>query len=321
MKPKISVIIPAYNSGSFLAEAIESALSQTYRSIEIICIDDGSTDNTRDVALSFGSKVKYVYQDNRGVSAARNAGIRLSQGRFIAFLDSDDKWDSRKLEKQAALFSQNPKFGLVHSDVYYWGPGQDQKTMSQRERQVIDGDCYLRLFFSNPVITSTVLIRKECIDFVGPFDETLSVSEDWDLWIRISRYFRLAYISEPLVAYRLHEGSLTTNSIKMRQGDLFVVERTLKNDPALKFRLGPSRVRKMVFKLSFGVGYHYFSDNELHLARHYLKKAILNRPRSLVPITYYLATFMPSKTVAKIRALKTMVIQRAVVTRRGYQVE
>jgi glycosyltransferase involved in cell wall biosynthesis len=306
MKPLISVVIPAFNSGSFIGEAIESILSQRYSPIEIICVDDGSTDGTREIISEFGEKARYFYQENRGVSAARNSGISSSRGELIAFLDADDCWETDKLEKEYSIFEGNPKIGLVHTDVYHWLPAQDRRAVVEGTRNSVKGDDYVGLFFRNSIITSSVMVRRECLDCVGVFDENLKVSEDWDLWIRIARRFPLVHIPEPLVFYRVHPGSLTTNKGKMLEGDLLVTEKTLREDPNLTSRVGFSKVRKRLCELRFGMGYHYFDLGEFGLSKHYLRRAIFSNPLSVKSMTYYLAAMLPPEVILKMRRAKEM---------------
>jgi glycosyltransferase involved in cell wall biosynthesis len=323
MSDLISVIIPACNSGSFIGDAIESALMQTYRPIELVVVDDGSTDNTRSVVSIYSNKVRYVYQENRGVSAARNAGMALAKGEYIAFLDADDRWLPTKLEKQHGLFLKKPRLGLVHCAVYYWRPEHSQNNIRKVKMNVFEGNCYAKLCSGNGITTSSVVVRRKCIDLVGAFDETLSVSEDWDLWIRISRQFLLGYVAEPLALYRQHKGSLASNYIKMREGDLFVIEKALRNDPSLRFGIGRSRVLERLAKVRFGLGYQLFEVGEVGKARHHFRRAVLNNALRVRPMAYYFATMIPSEWSARLRLIKRMMGGRTAVqgTRKGNENE
>ena len=212
-RPIVSVIIPTYNRAHLIGKAINSVLSQTYQDFEIIVVDDGSTDNTREIIRSFKEKrVKYIkkYKKNRGISVARNIGIKVARGKYIALLDSDDEWLPEKLNKQIkVLQSESPEVGVVCS----WSYNIDEKGnyISKRCLPKKDGYIYEDLLSTNPISVPTMLIRKECFNRVGLFDDLLNAQEDWDMWIRIAKYYRFALIKIPLVKYRLHSNQLSKN--------------------------------------------------------------------------------------------------------------
>ena len=211
--PTVSVIIPTYNRANLVGKAIKSVLSQTYQDFEIIVIDDGSTDNTREVIRGFKDKrVKYIkeYKKNRGISVTRNIGIKMARGKYIALLDSDDEFLPERLRKQVQLLqNKSSEVGVVCS----WSYNIDEKGnyISKRCLPKKDGYIYEDLLSTNPISLPTVLIRKECFNRVGFFDDLLNAQEDWDMWIRIAKYYRFALIKIPLVKYRLHTNQLSRN--------------------------------------------------------------------------------------------------------------
>ena len=211
--PTVSVIIPTYNRVHLIGKAIKSVLNQTYQDFEIIVIDDGSTDNTGEIIRSFKDKrVKYIkkYKENKGISVARNIGIKMARGKYIALLDSDDEWLPEKLDKQVKILqSESPEVGVVCS----WSYNIDEKGnyISKRYLPKKDGYIYEDLLSTNPISVPTVLIRKECFNRVGLFDDLLNAQEDWDMWIRIAKYYRFALIKIPLVKYRLHSNQISRN--------------------------------------------------------------------------------------------------------------
>lgn len=210
--PTVSVIIPTYNRANLVGKAIKSVLSQTYQDFEIIVIDDGSTDNTEETVKSFNNfKIRYIcHSDNRGISAARNTGIRASLGKYIALLDSDDEWLPEKLDKQVdVLQNKSSEVGVVCS----WSYNIDEKGsyISKRCLPKKGGYIYEDLLSTNPISVPTVLIRKECFNRVGLFDDLLNTQQDWDMWIRISKYYRFVLIKIPLVKYRLHSNQISRN--------------------------------------------------------------------------------------------------------------
>jgi len=211
--PMLSVIIPTYNRAHLISRAIKSVLNQTYQDFEIIVIDDGSTDNTEEIVKDFTDfRIHYIYHKyNQGVSAARNTGIKASRGEYIALLDSDDEWLPEKLSKQIkVLQSESPEVGAVYSNLCYID--ENGKSTNKLLNPKKEGYIYEDLFAGNCVgPPSTLLIRKECFNRVGLFDNLLNAQEDWDMWIRIAKYYRFALIKIPLVKYRLHSNQISKN--------------------------------------------------------------------------------------------------------------
>ena len=212
--PKVSVIIPTYNRAILLGRAIESVLNQTFQDFELIIIDDGSTDNTDEVIKEFQKKdnrIVYLKHDkNRGGSAARNTGIKASRGEYIAFLDSDDEWLPEKLEKQINVFKKlSDNIGLVYSG-YYEVLEQNVEVLS-KIIPIFKGDIYKNILKSNILGSPTPLIRKICFEKAGLFDETLLSCQDWDLWIRIAKYYKFDFLKEILAKYYIHGNQISTN--------------------------------------------------------------------------------------------------------------
>ena len=203
--PKVSVITAAYNHVHFVRQSVESVLNQTYRDFEHIVVDDGSSDGTAEVLKTFGDRIKYIRQENRGVHAAINAGIRQATGEYIAILDSDDAWLPHKLERQIPVLDESTKAAAVYSRAYIIDA--DGKT---KDRDNLQGDAlnpetaFDDLLRHDPIPILTAVIKRSCIDEVGGFSETLNAISDWDLWIRISTRWPIVFIPEPLALYRIH---------------------------------------------------------------------------------------------------------------------
>jgi glycosyltransferase involved in cell wall biosynthesis len=207
--PTVSVIVPTYNCGRFIADALASILAQTVRDFEVIVIDDGSTDDTWKRVQAFGPSVKYIYQPNAGVSAARNTGIQASRGLLIAFLDADDVWLPQKLERQVAVMEDDPGIGVVYS---WWGYMDEAGTpLPQTQRPTHHGQVFEELLRGIFVLPSMWLIRRACFNRVGLFDPELRF-EDWDLLLRIAAAgYPFACVPEILAHYRLHTNSLSSD--------------------------------------------------------------------------------------------------------------
>ncbi|MGE4441531.1 MAG: glycosyltransferase family 2 protein [Desulfomicrobium sp.] len=210
---RFSVVVTSYNYGLFIREAINSVLSQTYKDFELIIIDDGSKDNTREIVseFAFDERVKYFYQDNAGQPKAKNRGICESRGEFIAFLDADDVWESTKLEKQMPLF-EDSDVGVVYSRRKWIDPvGVD---VSGNERVLRRGMILDYIFIDNFVCFSSSVIRKSYLEEVGYFDESLPMGIDYDLWIRLACVCKFDFVDEALVRYRTGHSNLSKNTLK-----------------------------------------------------------------------------------------------------------
>jgi len=231
MPATVSVIIPAYNQSRYLGQAIRSALAQTYASLEIIVVDDGSTDDTREVANSFtDARVRYVHQANRGLSAARNTGIRHARGELLTFLDSDDLFLETKLETLVGAFEKNPALGFVAGGAILIDERGEPVGEVFEERipaNITD------LILGNPLHVGSVLLRREWQERAGFFDETLRSYEDWDMWLRLARLgCPMASVPRPVSFYRFHLDQMTRIGKQMTSATFAVLEKTF-NDPQL----------------------------------------------------------------------------------------
>jgi len=227
--PTVSVIIPAYNAAAHVADAIGSVLQQTLRDLELIIVDDGSTDATRSIAddsARADSRVKVVTKPNGGLSSARNAGIDVAAGQAVCFLDADDILLPHKLENQTAFLLQFPGCDLVYSD-YYVGDAELTPIWLESVRpRMAKMDEYL--LYGNRFAPLCPLIRSTLIGATGRFDETLRAAEDWDYWIRAARHGRFCYLPGPVGVYRNHENQMSRDRGLMRTSDRTVA---MKNFP------------------------------------------------------------------------------------------
>ena len=244
MPPLFSVVIPTYNSGSKLVRAVQSVLAQSTADCEILVIDDGSMDGTREKLQPWLGRVQYVRQANAGAAAARNHGISLASGKYVAFLDADDWWHSNKLERVARAAAALPEVGLFHSQVDFVTP-QGEKLWTYRSEDHGPGN-YTALLQTDFVMTSSAVVRRDMFDTVGDFDTSLPPCEDWDMWIRIAREHSMHLIREPLVAYEYMAGdSLTSGTAAWIEAHDAVMNKSLQADPSLSPRQ-QCRVRSAV---------------------------------------------------------------------------
>ena len=204
--PSVSTVIPAYNKAGTIVPTIESVLHQTVREVEILVVDDGSTDDTRDRVARFGRRVRYFRQERAGVSAARNRGIQEAQGEWVAFLDGDDLWLPRKLEHQLAAIAREPHLDAVQCSVHLVN---DRLQVVEARRCDPAHDTLLNflLFRNLPGFGSTLLARKRRLEALGGFGTDLVILEDWDMACRLARTDSLKSLPEFLVLYRQHAGN------------------------------------------------------------------------------------------------------------------
>ena len=193
----VSVIIPTYNRKNLLKRALHSVSNQTFIPREIIVVDDGSSDGTKDWVLERFPDIRYIYQDNSGVSSARNSGIKEAIGSWIAFLDSDDEWMSNKLEQQKGVINSFQEAWLCHTNEIWIRNGVRVNQM--KKHQKYGGNVFENCLDICRISPSSVLIKKEVFEMVGLFDESLKVCEDYDLWLRITAVLPVIFLDQPLI--------------------------------------------------------------------------------------------------------------------------
>jgi glycosyltransferase involved in cell wall biosynthesis len=231
IRPKVTVVIPAYNAIRYLPETMETALGQSFTDFEVLVINDGSTDSTPEwVSAVTDKRVRMVSQENKGLAGARNAGVIHALGEYIAFLDADDLWEPTKLEKQVRCLDENSSVGLV----YTWTAlaDKDGKFTGRVIASHAEGNVWQQLTEFNIIgCGSTPLIRRSCFDELGLFYEQVSPSDDWDMWLRIANKFDFKVIKEPLIRYRQHSNNSSKKCRVMLETSRVVIERGFANAP------------------------------------------------------------------------------------------
>jgi glycosyltransferase involved in cell wall biosynthesis len=231
IKPKVSISLPCYNCEAWISETIESILNQTYKNYELILVDDGSTDHTRKIVKKYlnDTRIKYLYQSNKGFTASTNLSILKSTGKYIGFIGHDDLWESSKLQKQVFFLERNPHIDFIHSDLYHIDSKGNiicrrkdpiAKKVSQRKFMKT-------LFLGNFICFQTVLVKRKCFEDVGLLDERIEISSDYDLWLRMAQKFRIGYLDEPLVKKRYHENNLSYEFRQIYLDHLKILEKAL----------------------------------------------------------------------------------------------
>jgi glycosyltransferase involved in cell wall biosynthesis len=266
----VSIIIPCYNHGNYLADAIDSLYKQTYQYIEIIVVDDGSTDNTKEIAEKYAD-IKYVYQSNQGLSAARNTGIKHSKGDYLVFLDADDWLFPKALETNVSYLQKNEKAAFVsgaHQKI-----NQDEVILED-DRVKVDKNHYQQLLQGNYIgMHATVLYQRWVFDDSFNFDVSLKACEDYDLYLKISRKYPIIHHQELIAAYRIHNSNMSSDIPLMLNTVLMVLQR---QKPFLY-----SEVEKQCFRNGLAVWKNYYCEKIYMLLRLQPMNVILSKKEYL----------------------------------------
>lgn len=218
----VSIIIPTYNHAHFVGEAIDSALVQTHKRVELIVVDDGSTDSTSEVVHRYGSRVRYIRQRNRGLSAARNAGIRAASESNLVFLDADDRLAPTQVEFSLRALADAPESGLVCGDITVFGVRDFDHVHSCAPSPTHYATLLRGCFVVN---IGACLIPRHVLDDIGDFDESLPSAEDWDLLLRIARRYQISCHHAPVLEYRRTQGQMSRDMSLMLSGSMTVLRR------------------------------------------------------------------------------------------------
>lgn len=248
-KPRVTVIIPCFNGRTYLSECLQSLTHADESVQEVIVVDDGSTEDFRDIVAAYAPLVRYVWQPHAGLAAARNTGIGMARGEYLRFLDCDDYFVSADgLAKQVAVLDHHPEVGLVYGQSLKVDGNRRQfgvrKPSFSRTSYVHSGEQELhRLLFYNHITVSSTLVRRTVIDRVGGF-QPYPTAEDWDYWLRLAKLAWVAYVAEPIVAYRVHNSSMiATQRAEMRLQVHRDILDSLFRDPEFARQFGKSYER------------------------------------------------------------------------------
>ena len=260
----VSIIIPTYNRAGLLKKSINSVLNQTFKNFEVIIVDDGSTDNTENVIKSFNnSKIRYIKnKKNIGAATARNIGIKTAKGKFIAFQDSDDEWLPKKLKKQVEILTAHQNNNIVYTG--FWRIKDNRKTYIPLNRvKCKEGNIYKELLEGNFISTQTLLMKRECFEKAGMFDENLPRFQDWELVLRLSKHYDFKFIDKPLALCYYTPKSISTDSDALLKAFKIIKEKYFKD-----------LNNKLLAKHYFRVGNTLCLDKKFKSGRSYFVKAI-----------------------------------------------
>ena len=271
----VSIIIPNYNHARYLGEAIESVIAQTYAPREIIVLDDGSTDNSREVAAHFDDYIQYVRQENRGLAPARNAAIRLARGKYIALLDADDMLEPDFIASAIAALRANSNAQGVYTGYSFID--QHSNPLPQSEGRVLPpNELHHALLFNNFLVPACVFMERDCYMQSNLFDESLSACADWDMWLRFSHKYEIVGVSQPLVRYRIVVGSMSSNPQRMLDERLRVLEKHIGKEPPAS---DPNdRIRRAYAEAYFRAVVEFLQNDNLEHAETYLHRAAVLFP-------------------------------------------
>ena len=307
-RPLVTVVIPTYNSGKFVSQAVQSVLEQNCPPFEVLVVDDGSTDDTKAVLSQFNKSIKYIYKKNGGPSSARNMGINIAKGEYIAFLDADDLWVSDKLEIQLEFLESHCDIGLVFSDIEQF----DEEKILERAclaeqvfgpataKQVPLHDAFVKLLIKNFIPTNTVMVRRECFKKTGLFDEGLRIVEDRDMWLRIAAYFKVARIPLVQCKRRLHGSNISGDQELYTSSQIKVLEKNICLFPDLVPSL---LVNRELSRLYIARGYDMLLKNRKRESRQMAFHS-LSLTATIKALELILLTFMGQVTIKFLRKIK-----------------
>lgn len=283
----VSVIIPNYNHAKYVGDAIQSVSDQDYSNLEIIVVDDGSTDNTREVVCHFDDpRIKYIWQQNAGLSAARNKGIRNARGEYIGLLDADDLYEPDFISTFLRYLNSNPSVDAAYCISQFVDENNNvlfqQTSWTEPPEQL-----HTRLLNGNFIVPLCMFARKYCYEEVGLFDTSLQGCADWDMWLRFSQRYRVLGINEPLARYRVVMNSMSSDPIHMHEERMSVLQKHIGPEPSSE-STSSSIVHKAYGRVYFKTAIEYFQRGELDKLACYLKKAVSVCPSLLGELdTFY----------------------------------
>jgi glycosyltransferase involved in cell wall biosynthesis len=223
--PRVSVIISTFNRARLIRETLSSVFAQTYTDYECLVIDDGSSDNTRAAIEDLLPRVIYLPISHSGGAAANNTGLASARGDYVAFLDSDDLWDARFLERMTAALAAAPWAGFVYCDYSTFDEPRATRSAWLKPDEKLQGDIFGNLLITDFIANGSLLIRRTCFEAVTGFDTQFVVAYDWDLWLRLAMRFKATYVDETLTHIRVHPIQLTKNRLAIYQDNLGIMRK------------------------------------------------------------------------------------------------
>lgn len=298
-EPLVSAVIPVYNSEEYLRQAIESVLAQRYRPIQIIAVDDGSTDASLSILQSFGDQIQIHQQRNSGSAVARNKGISESRGEFIAFLDADDAWHPDKTSMQVAHLQAHPDIGIVYAGLlktFHARSEEIDRFLHQPVNKELEIDpvgsgwLYTDLIKQSGPHTSSVMIRRSLVRKIGEFDDRYRKGQDYDYWIRVSRETEFHKLKQDLSVYRVHKEGITGKPSRHNYGAIVIESALEKWGPTGPdgSRLSQRDIRKRLYELWFQFGYLHEKKGDIRIATRAFLRSFQYQPWRVRALAKYI---------------------------------
>lgn len=297
MPPLVSIIIPAYNKADLTIKTVESVLAQDYPALEIIVVDDGSTDSTELKIKDLKGNIIYIRKQNGGACSARNLGIQASSGEYIAFLDCDDLYLPSKISRSIMFFESHPDVGMVHTAAYFINETDAIVGIYDHRRSRRSGRTARLLSRGNFICNSTIVVKKQVLSDCGCFDENIFSPADWDLWLRIAERHEIGYIREPLTKYRVSGNYILRHLEKSKKEERYVLEKYLARNPSL----GIIEERRLVSDFHLRYAQCYFIHNRQEFRREFLL-SLRKNPLNPKGLSFLLGLiFAPAKLSAVLK--------------------
>jgi glycosyltransferase involved in cell wall biosynthesis len=310
MKSKVSIIMPVLNGERYITEALDSIVAQTYKNYELVAVNDGSTDRTRDLLYQYADKIalRYVHHPTRqGITASMNDGIRNSGGEYVTFLDHDDLWLPEFLGTHVQHLEAHPDVGMVHCDfqtIDSNGNVIEESVARGRDRLRPSGWVFRQLFMDSFIAASSALIRKECFDRLGVFNETLHWG-DYHMWLRIARHYQIDYCPKVMEKYRQHGGQSTQTYNGQPAGKesvaMLAIKELLNAYPEIRQELGEKTIRRRMAMLYFDMAYNWLWRGAPHNARICAGQAIRRWPVRPGYYALYAVSLLPPSGARAVR--------------------
>jgi len=302
--PRVSILLTCYNHIKYLPTAWQSILDQTFQDYEIIALDDGSTDGTRDWLTENAKQSKLAFNENNlGTYGTLNVGLEHASGEYIAVFNDDDVWAPTKLAKQVAMMDAHPEIGLVHTDGYFIdGDGNERKDspLGFDFPRTETGDILLALVYANSIIASAVLARKSCFEELGGFNDSFFGSGDWEMWYRIAEKHHVGYLKEPLTMYRVHGTNASHKLERIWQDDEKLREWIEPRIAAYKGRFPESDIVAAAAHNLACLGTVKVLNGQPAVGREYYKKSLNLNPSRWQSRARIAASYLPKSVFQKL---------------------
>lgn len=321
MDSLVSVIIPAFNAEKYIKASIDSILMQTFKDFEIIVVDDGSTDNTKEILNPYIKKslIRYIYRENRGPGAARNTGIRAARGKYICFLDADDVYLPLSIETRTRFLEEYPQAGMVFSDYCLQDPS-DERSLTPRlsnditfrkkiglnpitkKHILLPKDSYQFILPTCYPHTSTTMLRKPLVAKIGLFRTDIFAAEDNDLWLRFIMNCPTGYVNKAGSIYKKYRGTLYKPSERFFEGSIIFLEDAIKQY-SFDYQTLRLAKRKLYYNY-FSLGYCLFDKREYKRARGHFLRGIKREGKWMAGIVFFSVTLLPKLFIELLRDFK-----------------